>query len=525
MKSKEFLFEEDARNALRDGIDELANVVAITLGPKGRNVGLEASWGSPTITSDGNSIAKDVELKDTFRNMGASMGKEVASRIKEKSGDGTTTGIVLLRALVQGGVKNIASGANPTAIKRGMDKMLEKLLKEIDAMSLEVKNDQETQNIATVSASGNLEVGEKIAQCFQKVGKEGIVAIEEGKGTETVIQLVDGMQLDRGYASAYFTTDAEKMIVEMSQAYLLITDKKISSVQEILPILQSVASGGNSLLVIADDIEGDALSTLVVNKLRGTLKVAAIKAPGFGDSKKTLLEDIAALTGATVVSEEKGLVLKEAGAEVLGSCEKILIDKEKTTIVNGQGDSKQIAARIALIDAELAKSKSDYDKDKLEERKAKLKGGVALIKVGALTESEFKKKKQMYEDSLNSTRSALQEGIVPGGGVALLRASRAIKCDFSQEETIGAQILLKACEAPFKQIVSNAGFDSSVVLDEVLRKEKNFGFNALSEQVEDLFKSGVIDPAKVVKSSLSHAVSMAGMVLLSEALIASSKEQ
>lgn len=525
MKPKEILFEEDARNALRDGIDELANVVAITLGPKGRNVGLDASWGSPTITSDGNSIAKDVELKDTFRNMGVSMGKEVAAKIKEKAGDGTTTGIVLLRALVQGGVKNIASGANPIAIKRGMDKMLEKLFAEIDAMSIEVKDDRDTQNIATVSASGNLEVGKKIAECFEKVGRDGIIAIEEGKGTETTIEVVEGMQLDRGYASAYFATNAEKMTVEMSNAALLITDKKITSAQEILSILQHIATTGQELLIIAEEIEGDALSTLVVNKLRGTLKVAAIKAPGFGDRRKALLEDIATLTGATVVSEEKGLVLREAGAEVLGSADQILIDKEKTTIVGGKGESKAIQDRIAQINGELSDTSSSYDREKLEERKAKLQGGVALIKVGAPTESEMKKKKQMFEDSLNSTRSALEEGIVPGGGVALLRASISLKLDLPKEEAVGAQILLKACEAPFKQIVTNAGHDSSVVLDEVMKKERNFGFNAMSEKVEDLIKSGVIDPAKVIKSSLSHAVSMAGIVLLSEALIANAKEE
>lgn len=524
MKPKEIVFEEDARNALRDGIDELANVVAITLGPKGRNVGLDTSYGSPTITSDGHNIAKDIELKDTFRNMGASMAKEVASKIKEKSGDGTTTGIVLLRALVQGGIKNIASGANPTAIKRGMDKMLEKVLQEIDAMSLEIKDDRETQNIATVSASGHFEIGEKIAECFKKVGRSGIVAIEEGKGTETVIEIVDGMQLDRGYASAYFATNAEKMIVEMTHPFLLITDKKISSVQEILPILQHIATTGGELLIIADDLEGDALSTLVVNKLRGTLKVAAIKAPGFGDRRKAILEDIAILTGATVVTEEKGLVLRDAGPDVLGQAEQIRIDKEKTTIVDGKGDPKAIKERIKQIDGEIANTSSNYDIENLEERKGKLQGGVALIKVGAPTESEMKKKKQMYEDSLNSTRSALEEGIVLGGGVALLRASMASKLELSKEENVGSDILLKACLAPFKQIVTNAGFDSSVVLEEVVKKDKTFGFNAMSEQVEDLFKCGVIDPAKVVKSSLTHAVSMAGIVLLSEALIANAKE-
>jgi chaperonin GroEL len=525
-KPKDIVFDEEARNALRDGIDQLADVVAITLGPKGRNVGLQASWGSPTITSDGNSIAKDVELKDTFRNMGVSMGKEVAAKIKEKSGDGTTTGIILLRALVQGGVKNIASGANPIAIKRGMDKALETVLKEIDAMSLAVTKAEDTRNIATVSASGNKEVGEKIAECFNKVGKTGVVAIEEGKGTETTIELVDGMQFDRGYLSAYFATNQEKLIVEMSNPNILITDKKITSAQDLLPILQHIATTGQELLIIADEIEGDALSTLVVNKIRGTLKVAAVKAPAFGDRRKAILEDIAILTGATLVTEEKGIILRDAGADVLGKADQIVVDKEKTTLVGGKGSAKEIKARIAQIDAELANTTSNYDKEKLEERKAKLQGGVAVIKVGAPTESEMKKKKQMYEDSLNSTRSALEEGIVPGGGVALLRASRSCaKLKLSKEEDVGAQILLKACEAPFKQIVTNTGYDSSVVLSEVLGKEKSFGFNAITEKVEDLLKCGVIDPAKVVKFSLTHAVSMAGIVLLSEVLIANAKEE
>lgn len=525
-KPKEIIFEEDARNALREGIDQLANVVAITLGPRGRTVGLQSSWGSPTITSDGNSIAKDVELKDTFVNMGVSMGKEVAAKIKEKSGDGTTTGIVLLRALVQGGVKNIASGANPIAIKRGMDKALETVLKEIDAMSLQVKNSQDTRNIATVSASGNQEIGEKIAECFDKVGKTGVVAIEEGKGTETTIDIVEGMQFDRGYLSAYFSTNAEKLVVEMTNAKILVTDKKITSVQEILPLLQHVAATSQELLIIADEVEGDALSTLVVNKLRGTLKVAAVKAPAFGDRRKSILEDIAILTGAQLVTEDKGILLREAEGDVLGEADQLLIDKEKTTIVGGKGNSQAIKERIAQIDAELKKTTSTYDKEKLEERKAKLQGGVAVIKVGAPTESEMKKKKQMYEDSLNSTRSALEEGIVPGGGVALLRASRACaKLKLSKEEEVGAQILLRACEAPFKQIVSNTGYDSSIILDEVLKKEKAFGFNAMTEKVEDLLKSGVIDPSKVVKSSLAHAVSMAGIVLLSEAIIANADEE
>lgn len=525
-KHKEIVFEEDARNALKAGIDKLADVIAITLGPKGRNVGLQASWESPTITSDGDSIAKSIELKNKFENMGVAMAKEVAAKIKEKAGDGTTTGIVLLRALVQGGMKNIASGANPISIKRGMDKTLEILLKEIDAMATSVKTTQETQNIATVSASGNQEVGQKIAECFAKVGKEGVITIEQGKGIETTLELVDGMQFDRGYASAYFVTNAEKLIVEMSGAQVLITDKKISSAQEILPLLQHVATTGQELLIIADDIEGEALSTLVINKLRGTLKVAAVKAPGFGDRRKEMLEDIAALTGAQVISEEKGLILREATSDLLGSSDQIIIDKEKTTIVGGKGNAAEIKSRIAQIEGEIAKATSNYDKEKLQERKAKLQGGVAVVKVGAPTESEMKKKKQWYEDSLNATRAALQEGIVTGGGVALFRASRNLKAgNLPKEEEVGAQILTKACEAPLRQIVSNTGYDPSVMIEDILKQDKHFGFNALSEKVEDLFKSGVMDPAKVVKNALKHAVSMATMVLLSEALIANGEEE
>ena len=395
MNPKEILFEEDARNALKEGIDQLADVIAITLGPKGRNVGLQASWGSPIITSDGGNIAKDVELKETFVNMGVSMGKEVASKIKEKSGDGTTTGIILLRALVQGGIKNIASGANPTSIKRGMDKALDAILKEIDSMSIQIKDSQDTKNIATVSASGDQEIGQTITDCFDKVGKEGIVAIEEGKGIETTVELVDGLQFDRGYLSAYFSTNAKKLIVEMSHANILITDKKITSTQEILKLLQYVATTGQELLIIADDIEGDALSTLEVNHLRRNLKVAAVKAPGFGDQRKVLLEDIAILTGATVVIEEKGLILRDVDTDVLGKADQITITKKTTTFVGGKGSSNEIKARIAQIDAEIKATTSNYNREKLEERKANLQGSVVLIKVGAHTEPEMKKRKAM----------------------------------------------------------------------------------------------------------------------------------
>jgi len=522
MKPKQFLFDEEARKVLRDGIDQVAEVVAMTLGPRGRNVGLQSSWGSPTITSDGNSIAKEIEFKDQFLNMGASLAKEVASKIKEKSGDGTTTGIVLLRALVQGGVKNISSGANPTAIKRGMDKALEAILEEIDAVSIEIKSSAETRNIATVSASGNREIGEKIAECFEKTGKSGVVTIEEGKGTETGVEFVEGMQFDRGYVSPYFCTNSDKMIVQMENARLLITDKKISSAQEILPILQQAAATGMELVIIADDLEGDALSTLVMNKLRGTLKIAAVKAPGFGDRRKAMLEDLAILTGGELISEEKGMNLRDADIDCLGNADLVRIGKDKTTIVGGQGTPEAIQARLSQIDSEIKVTSSSYDREKLEERKAKLQGGVAVIKVGAPTESEMKKKKQMYEDSLNSTKAALEEGIVTGGGITLLQASKKAmaRLKLDKEEEVGAKILIKACESPFKQIAYNGGFDGAILLEEVLKAGKNFGFNAITEKVEDLLKGGVLDPAKVVKNSLIYAVSIASVVLLSECLMA-----
>ena len=524
-KPKQFRFEEEARVSLRDGIDQLAEVVAMTLGPRGRNVGLQASWGSPTITSDGHSIAKDIEFKDPFLNMGASMAKEVAAKIKEKSGDGTTTGIILLRALVQGGVKNIASGANPTSIKRGMDKALALVLQEIDKMAIAVDGTADTKNIASVSASGNQEVGEIIAECFAKAGKSGVVTIEEGKGTETTIELVEGMQFDRGYISSYFCTNVEKMIAEMVNPFILITDKKINSAHEILPILQHVATVAGQLLIIADDLDGDALSTLVMNRLRGSLKVVAVKAPAFGDRRKSILEDLAILTGAELITDDKGMVLKDATASILGSAEQVIVSKDKTTIVGGKGDADLLKDRIFQIDAEIATATSDYDKEKLEERKAKLQGGVAVIKVGAPTETEMKKKKQMFEDSLNSTRAALEEGIVPGGGVTLLRASKAADTSsLNKEEAVGAKILLHACESPFKQIASNAGFDGSVLLEEVLQGIKNTGFNAITERVEDLIKAGVIDPVKVVKNCLIYAVSVASVVLLSEALMADEED-
>lgn len=524
-EAKEIIFEEEARLKLKEGVDKLADIVAVTLGPKGRNVGLQESFGAPSITNDGNSIVKDIELKDQYANMGVSMGKEVASKMKEKCGDGTTTSILLLRALVQNGVKNISSGSSPILIKRGIDKAVELTLKEIDKLAIATKSEEEILQIATASASGDASTGKIIAEAMSKVGKEGVIFIEEGKGIETTIELVEGMELDRGYLSSYFCTNAEAMLVEMEQPKILVTDKKITSVQEILPILQGVSSTGSPLLIIADELEGDALSTLVINRLRGSLKVAAIKAPGFGSRKKEILQDIATLTGATFITEEAGILLKDAQVDALGSAEKITISKDKTTLVGGSGSPDAIKARIKQIESNIKETTSTYDIEKLEERKAKLSGGVAVIRVGAPTEPEMKQKKQVFEDSLNSTRAAVEEGIVLGGGIALLQASRAILgMDLTKEEKLGATIVLKACESPFRQIVKNAGFDPSLLLEDVLSQKGNVGFNTVSEKVEDLLKAGVIDPAKVVKHALLFSSSTAGVILLSEALIGNAPE-
>jgi chaperonin GroEL len=462
---KEIIFEEQARERLLQGIKQLAEIVAVTLGPKGRNVGLEKSWGSPTITNDGSSIVKDITLKDAYENMGVSMAKEVVQKIKEKCGDGTTTGTLLLYALAEGGIKYIASGGSPIGIKRGMDKAVEAIVKEIENAAIPIKGKKEIQNIATVSASGNEEIGKMIADAMEKVGKSGVITIEEAKGTETTIKIVEGMQFDRGYLSPYFCTNNDRMLIEMDNPQILLVDRKISSIHEILPILQTTAAAARPLLIIADDIEGDALSTLVFNKLRGTLKVAAVKAPGFGDRKKAMLQDIAILTGGAVISDDTGMS-QDIPASALGSAGKITVDKERTVIVNGNGTEKEIAARIKQIEKEIESCKSSYDKEKLEERKAKLSGGVAVISVGAATETELKQKKQVVEDSLSSTKAAVEEGIVPGGGLALLRASSAIaKLNLEGDELMGAKIVAQACEAPIKQIINNTGYDGSVILN------------------------------------------------------------
>lgn len=524
--AKEIIFDQEARSKLAKGIAQLAEAVRGTLGPKGRNVGLDKSWGAPMITNDGNSIVKDIELKDQYENMGVSMAKEVAAKLKEKCGDGTTTATLLLHALVQNGIKFIASGASPIGVKRGMDKAVDAIVKELERISISINSSKETKSIATVSASGNQEIGEFIANAIDKVGKAGVVTIEEAKGMDTTIEIVEGMQFDRGYISAYFCTNQEKMTVEMQNAAILVVDKKIASIQEILPLLQAIASTAKQLLIICEDIDADPLATLVVNKLRGTLKIAAVKAPGFGDRRKAMLQDIATLTGATLIAEDAGMVLKDATPEVLGSAERIVINKDTTTIVNGAGTADAIKSRIKQIEQEMTQTTNSYDKEKLQERKAKLSGGVAVIRVGAPTEPELKQKKQMFEDSLSSTKAALEEGIVAGAGTALLRASAVLnQMKLEGDEAIGAQIVAKACEFPARQIVSNTGLDGSVIVAELKKAAASVGFNAMNEKLEDLIVAGVIDPTKVVKNCLIFAGSVAGVVLISEALIGDAPEE
>ncbi len=522
--ANELVFEE-TREKLLEGINLLADVTAPTLGPKGLNIGLDASWGAPKITNDGNSVAFDIEMNDQFANMGVSLGKEVCEKIKDHSGDGTTTGIVLLRELVAQGVKHIASGASPILVKRGMEESVEAMIKAIEESASHIENDEDIRKIATVSASGREDVGEKIFEAIGQVGKTGVVTIEEGKSTETTVEVVKGMRFDRGYMSGYFMTDSEKQIAEFDSAKILITDKKISSIQEILPLLQSMLGSGTPLMIIADDIEGDALSTLVVNKLRGTLNVIAVKAPGFGDRKKAMLEDIAVMTGGTLITEDAGIALKDATVEMLGSCEKVEVTKDHSTLVGGSGDEAAIASRVAQLQAETEAASSSYDKEKLQERVAKFTNGVAIIKVGAHTEPEMKQLKQMYEDSLNSTKAAIDSGVVIGGGVALLQATRKLKLELKGDAKYGMEMVLKGAEAPFRQIVGNSGHEPSVYLEEVLNTGENLGFDANTDAIVNLIDAGIVDPAKVVTNALRFAASTAGIVLLSEVLIGESEEE
>jgi chaperonin GroEL len=522
VQAKKIVFEEEARQKLAAGIGQVAEAVVPTLGPKGRNVGIEKSWGAPTVTSDGNAIMKEMELPCQYENMGAALARDMASKLN----DGSTTALVLLHVLVQNGIKNITSGSSPIGLKRGIDRAIGAVQEELNRTAVPVKGDAETRSIATVSASGDAEVGGLIADAMKQAGKGGVVTIEEGKGTETTIELVEGMQFDRGYMSPYFVTDQEKMSIEMEHPSVLVVDGKIAAIQELLPILQAIASTGRELLIIAEDIEGDALATLVVNRIRGSLKVAAAKAPGFGDRRKAMLQDIAALTGATLVSEETGMSLKQATTQVLGAADKVKITKDATTIIHGHGAPEQIASRVKQIEAEIAKTTSSYDKEKLEERRAKLSSGVAIIQVGAATEPEMKQRKQLFEGALAATRDALEAGTVAGGGVALLRAAAAAeKLNLEGDELIGAQLVVRALREPARKIIANCGFDPSVTLQRIEEAQGAMGFNGATGQIEDLVQAGIIDPAKTVKAALAHAASIAGMVLLSEALIGEADEE
>ena len=525
--AKQIFFDIDARNKMKKGVDTLANAVKVTLGPKGRNVVIDKKFGAPSVTKDGVTVAKEVELEDAIENMGAQMVKEVASKTADIAGDGTTTATVLAQAIISEGLKNVAAGANPMDLKRGIDKAVGKIVDNLREQSQAVGNDgKKIEQVASISANNDNEIGKLIAQAFSKVGKEGVITVEEAKGTETTVDVVEGMQFDRGYISAYFVTNTEKMEVEMQNPYILIFDKKISNLKEILPLLEKIVQSSASLLIIAEDLEGEALSTLVVNKLRGQLKVAAVKAPGFGDRRKEMLQDIAVLTGGTVISEEQGFTLENADLPALGRATSVTINKDNTTIVNGKGKKADIQARVSQIKAQLETSTSDYDKEKLQERLAKLAGGVAVLYVGAATEVEMKEKKDRVDDALHATRAAVQEGIVPGGGVAYIRASAALDKlkGLNIDETTGIAIVKRAIEEPIRQIVKNCGVEGSIVVQTIKDGKADFGFNARTEVFEPLLKAGVIDPTKVTRIALENAASIAGMLLTTECVIADKPE-
>jgi chaperonin GroEL len=527
MAAKELGFDVEARAQLKVGVDKLAKAVKVTLGPKGRNVVLDRKFGSPTVTKDGVSVAKEIELEDPIENMGAQMVKEVATKTSDVAGDGTTTATVLAQAIFGEGLKNVTAGTNPMGIRRGIDKAVDVVVEQLASFSMETKGKKEIAQVGTISANNDPEVGELISDAMEKVGKDGVITVEEAKGLETTLETVEGMQFDRGYLSPYFVTDPERMEAVLEDAMILIHDKKISSMKDLLPILEKVAQMGNPLLIIAEDIEGEALATLVVNKLRGTLKVCAVKAPGFGDRRKAMLQDIAVLTGGQVISEEVGFKLENAVTSDLGQAKRVVIDKDNTTLVDGAGEEEKIQGRIEEIKVAIDKSTSDYDKEKLQERLAKLAGGVAVINVGAATETEMKEKKALVEDALHATRAAVEEGIVPGGGVALLRAQAALdKMKLEREdEQIGVQILRRSLEHPLRQIAENAGAEGSIVVEKV-RGDKNnaFGYNAQTEEYEDLVKAGVIDPTKVVRTALQNAASIAGLLLTTEAVVVEKPE-
>jgi chaperonin GroEL len=526
--AKEILYNHDAREQLKKGVDELANAVKVTLGPKGRNVIIEKKFGAPHITKDGVTVAKEIELEEPFQNLGAQLLKEVASKTSDDAGDGTTTATVLAQAIVSVGLKNVTAGANPMDLKRGIDKAVSQVVKHIASQSKKVDDDyNKIEQVATVSANNDSEIGKLIADAMRKVSKDGVITIEEAKGTETTIELVEGMQFDRGYISAYFVTNTEKMLVEMEKPYILLCDKKISNFKELLPVLEPVAQSGRSLLIIAEDVDSEALTTLVVNRLRGSLKVCAVKAPGFGDRRKEMLEDIAILTNGVVISEEKGLQLEKATMDMLGTAEKITVDKDNTTIVNGAGSKDAIAARVSQIKSQIANTTSDYDREKLQERLAKLAGGVAVLYVGAPSEVEMKEKKDRVDDALHATRAAIEEGIVPGGGVAYIRAIEALESlkGENEDEETGIEIVKRAIEEPLRQIAFNAGKEGAVIVNNVKEGKGDFGYNARTEKFENFFETGVLDPAKVTRIALENAASVAGMFLTTECVITEKKEE
>jgi len=527
MSAKDVRFGEDARTKMLAGVNVLADAVKVTLGPKGRNVIIGKAFGSPQVTKDGVTVAKEIELEDPLENMGAQMVKEVASKTNDLAGDGTTTATILAQAIVKEGLKNVAAGANPLDLKKGIDKSVAAIVSNLEKQSVEVGNSSEKiKQVASISANNDENIGSLITEAFEKVGKEGVITVEEAKGTETYVDVVEGMQFDRGYLSPYFVTDSEKMLTDLETPYILLYDKKISSMKDLLPVLEPVAQTGKPLLVIAEDVDGEALATLVVNKLRGSLKIAAVKAPGFGDRRKAMLEDIAILTGGTVISEERGFTLETTTIEMLGTAEKVTIDKDNTTVVNGAGDAKAIKDRVNQIKAQIESTTSDYDKEKLQERLAKLSGGVAVLYVGAPSEVEMKEKKDRVDDALHATRAAVEEGIVAGGGVALLNTKKTLdnlKSDNADEAT-GIQIVYKAIESPLRTIVENSGGEGSVVISKVLEGEPNFGYNAKSGTFVDMLKEGIIDPKKVTRVALENAASVAGMILTTECALVDIKE-
>jgi len=525
--AKEITFDTTARDRIKKGVDKLADAVKVTLGPKGRNVILDKKFGAPTVTKDGVSVAKEIELKDAIENMGAQLVKEVASKTADAAGDGTTTATVLAQAIFAHGIKNVAAGANPMDLKRGIDKAVVAVIENLKKQSKKIKDSSEIAQVATISANSDVEIGKMIANAMDKVGKDGVITVEEAKGTETEVKTVEGMQFDRGYLSPYFVTNTEKMEAELDAPFILIYDKKISSMKELLPVLEQTAQTGKPLVIIAEEVEGEALATLVVNKIRGALRVAAVKAPGFGDRRKAMLEDIAILTGGQVISEERGFKLENASLDMLGRAEKINIDKDNTTIVNGAGKKADIQGRVAQIRAQIETTTSDYDKEKLQERLAKLSGGVAILYVGAATEVEMKEKKDRVDDALHATRAAVQEGIIPGGGVAYVRAIEALKevAVDNDDQSTGVNIIRLALEAPLRTISENAGQEGSVIVNKVREGKKDFGYNARENKFENFFDAGIIDPTKVARLALENAASIAGLLLTTEAVVSEIPEE